>query len=103
MHVPIRITQQDREVSTLHVAAPGVVLIGRHAECHVRLEADLVSRTHARLFLRDTSFIVEDVSSNGTQVAPDEVLHRTQRELEYGSLLGIGPFALTVGEARRAR
>jgi pilus assembly protein CpaF len=102
MQVPIRIAQSDTLVSTLQVAAPGVVLIGRHAECHVRLDADLVSRTHARLVLGPNTFIVEDLSSNGTKVAPDLVLRRTQQELEYGSSLCIGPFALTVGDLRPA-
>jgi len=99
MQVPIRIHENDRPVSTLHFVAPSVLLVGRHSDCDLRLEGDLVSRKHARILLGSSAFIVEDLSANGTEIGPNLKLHGERRELEYGSSLRIGPFALTVGDA----
>ncbi|WP_394836803.1 Flp pilus assembly complex ATPase component TadA [Pendulispora rubella] len=98
MQVPIRVTHRDTDISTMLVAAPAVLVVGRHSECQLRLDGDLVSRTHAKLLLGAATFIVEDVSSNGTEVAPGVMLHRARRELVYGSLVRIGPFAVRVGD-----
>ena len=86
----------------MHFAAPSVLLVGRHSDCDLRLEGDLVSRKHARILLGSTAFIVEDLSANGTEVGPNLKLHGERRELEYGSSLRIGPFALMVGEPMAA-
>jgi pilus assembly protein CpaF len=98
MQVAIRIAENDRPLSTMHFAAPSVLLVGRHSDCDLRLEGDLVSRKHARILLGSTAFIVEDLSANGTEVAPNVKIHGERRELEYGSALRIGPFALVVGD-----
>jgi len=98
MQVPIRVTHHETDISTMLVAAPAVLVVGRHSECQLRLDAELVSRTHAKLLLGAATFIVEDVSSNGTEVAPGVILHRARRELVYGASLRIGPFAVTVGD-----
>ncbi|WP_394847138.1 Flp pilus assembly complex ATPase component TadA [Pendulispora brunnea] len=98
MQVPIRVTHRDTDISTMLVAAPAVLVVGRHSECQLRLDGDLVSRTHAKLLLGAATFIVEDVSSNGTEVAPGVILHRARRELVYGSSVRIGPFAVRVGD-----
>ena len=99
MQIPISVSFIERGdvVSTLLVAAPAVVLIGREAACHVRLEGDNVSRTHARLVLGAATFIVEDLSSNGTEVGTGDVLRRVRRELEYGKSVHIGDYAIRVG------
>jgi pilus assembly protein CpaF len=101
MQVVIRIAENDRPVSALNFAAPSVLLVGRHSDCDLRLEGDLVSRKHARILLGSTAFIVEDLSANGTEVAPNVKIHGERRELEYGSSLRIGPFALMIGEPMR--
>ena len=51
-------------------AAPDSVLfIGRHGSCDIVLSAAEVSRRHARLFVRDGGWIVQDLAStNGTLV-----------------------------------
>ncbi|WP_394822981.1 ATPase, T2SS/T4P/T4SS family [Pendulispora albinea] len=98
MQVPIRVANRETDVSTMLVAAPAVLVVGRHTECQLRLDADLVSRTHAKLLLGAATFIVEDVSSNGTEVAPGLILHRARQELAYGTSVRIGPFSVTVGD-----
>ncbi len=98
MQVAIRITENDGPARAMHFVAPSVLLVGRHSDCDLRLEGDLVSRKHARIMLGSTAFIVEDLSANGTEVTPSLKLHGERRELEYGSQLRIGPFALTIGD-----
>ena len=83
----------------MHFAAPSVLLVGRHSDCDLRLEGDLVSRKHARILLGSNAFIVEDLSANGTELGPNLMLRGERRELDYGSSFRIGPFGLTVGEA----
>ncbi len=98
MLIPIRVSRNQGAVTTRTIAAPAVVFAGRSAECSIRLEDDLVSRTHARFVLGAASFIVEDLSANGIGLGGDDVLRRDKRELVYGSSVRIGPYALTVGE-----
>jgi pilus assembly protein CpaF len=98
MQVTIRIFENDRPSATLQFAAPSVLLVGRHSDCDLRLEGDLVSRKHARILLGSASFILEDLSANGTEVGADLKLKGGRKELEYGTVLKIGPFALLVGE-----
>ena len=45
------------------------LVIGRHPSCDVVLDADTVSRRHARLVFRDGSWILQDLdSTNGTRL-----------------------------------
>ncbi|MEO6788549.1 MAG: FHA domain-containing serine/threonine-protein kinase [Chthoniobacteraceae bacterium] len=51
------------------VLEPGNYVSGRNPECPIRVDADLVSRQHARLILNYDHALIEDLgSSNGTQV-----------------------------------
>ena len=52
-----------------HILTPGDYVIGRNPDCHLRVDADLVSRQHAKLFLNFDNALIEDLgSSNGTFV-----------------------------------
>ena len=45
------------------------ILIGRHPDCGVQLESNAVSRRHARVFVHDGRYAIEDLGSgNGTSV-----------------------------------
>jgi WD40 repeat protein/serine/threonine protein kinase len=56
------------------VLPPGQYVIGRTAECDIQVNADLVSRTHARLVITDDGAHIEDLgSSNGTFVNDEQV------------------------------
>ena len=45
------------------------ILIGRHPDCGVQLESNAVSRRHARVFIQDGRYLIEDLGSgNGTSV-----------------------------------
>ncbi len=51
------------------VLTPGDYVIGRNSDCPIRVDADLVSRQHAKLILNYDHALIEDLgSSNGTQV-----------------------------------
>ena len=63
--------------------------IGRAAGCGVRVEDSYTSALHARLFRRDESLWVEDLSStNGTWVNAERIASATR--LGRGDLLQVG-------------
>lgn len=53
---------------------PGEYLIGRDPECEIRVDSTRVSRRHARLDLRYSEWLIEDLgSSNGTWVGGERI------------------------------
>jgi DNA-binding winged helix-turn-helix (wHTH) protein len=73
--------------------AEGENLIGRDAECRVRIASSTVSRRHARLSLVAGEAILEDLSSkNGTWVN-DTAVHRPVR-LTDGDTFRVGSVSL---------
>src|SRR5689334_22759337 len=95
--VPVRVLRDGSVVATFDLAAPAIIVLGRQADCAVRLDADLVSRHHARLVLGPEFFALEDLSANGTLLPSGDVVHRARRDLPYGTALGVGPFMVEVG------
>jgi pSer/pThr/pTyr-binding forkhead associated (FHA) protein len=78
-----------------HVLAPGDYVIGRNADCHLRVDADLVSRQHAKLTLNFDNALIEDLgSSNGTFVNDAPITGRTR--LWPGQKIRIGAATLTL-------
>jgi serine/threonine protein kinase len=62
------VSQDDAEL-VRYVVEPGAYVIGRDAECELRVEADRVSRRHARLTVHGNEWLIEDLgSSNGTRI-----------------------------------
>lgn len=67
----------------------GELTIGRATECFLRVDDDLVSRRHARLFVNATSVVFEDLGSrNGSRVNGEAVNRPT--ELRIGDTFEIG-------------
>ena len=61
------------------VFTPGDYVIGRDPECQIRVDADRVSGTHAKLILNYDHALIEDLGSpNGTQVNGQAVAERTR-------------------------
>jgi DNA-binding winged helix-turn-helix (wHTH) protein len=59
--------------------SPGESVIGRDRECAVRIDADSISRHHARLHVNGDDISIEDLGSkNGTWVAGERI-HGTVR------------------------
>ncbi len=78
MIVPITevIAWRDDEELFRGRLSPGEYLIGRESECDIQVDAAKVSRQHARLELRYSEWLIEDLgSSNGTWVG-EEKIHR---------------------------
>jgi pilus assembly protein CpaF len=71
----------------------GPISIGRHPNCVLRLESDLVSRQHAVVEVRAQSIVVEDVSTNGT-LAGDRLLRREAIEVPFGTPIVVGNFTI---------
>ena len=69
-------------------------IIGRRADCSLRIPSPLVSRQHCELTQAGTRLIVKDLgSSNGTFVNGAKI---KQKELKSGDTLGVGPITFIV-------
>jgi len=69
----------DGVVQARHLVEPGEYEIGRLAECAIQVEADLVSRRHARLTINYHDALIEDLgSSNGTQLNGEAIREPTR-------------------------
>jgi hypothetical protein len=75
---------------------------GRDIACDIVVEGDKVSRSHARIFLRQGKFVVADQSANGTYVRMQHraeiELHREEFVLLGGGSIGLGQGVDEVGE-----
>jgi pilus assembly protein CpaF len=71
----------------------GPISIGRHAQCVLRLDSDLVSRQHAVVQIGPQSMLVEDVSTNGT-LAGGILLRREAIEVPFGTPVVLGDFTV---------
>jgi pilus assembly protein CpaF len=80
--------------------ANGPLTIGRHPQCSLRLDSDLVSRQHAVIQAGHGTLRVEDVSTNGT-IAGDLLLRRDSVEVPYGTPIVVGDFTVFVYPAEQ--
>ena len=68
-------------------------VLGRHPDCEIQLESNMVSRRHARVAAEGGQFFVEDLGSgNGTFVNGKQITERTA--LRHGDRLKLGPILL---------
>jgi pilus assembly protein CpaF len=91
LEVMIQSDAGQQRTETCPAGAP--ISIGRHPQCVLRLDSDLVSRQHAIVHPTQTSMVVEDVSTNGT-IAGDRVLRREAIEVPYGTPIILGDYTL---------
>jgi pilus assembly protein CpaF len=91
VRVLIQSESQGQRQETMVVTGP--ISIGRHAQCVLRLESDLVSRQHAVVQIGPQSILVEDVSTNGT-LAGGILLKREAIEVPFGTPVVLGDFTL---------
>lgn len=85
------------------VAAGGSLNIGRDASNDVVVPTEHASRRHARVFARDTHFVIADQSSNGTYLMVDGGAHELRLRREQAVLgergwIGLGKTAATHGD-----
>lgn len=75
------------------------LLVGTHQDCHVRVSdsSGLLSRHHAKLVREDRTWILHDLSKNGTRL---DGMPLPRFALEPGSLIGMGATTLVVESTR---
>src|SRR4051794_33849750 len=100
MHVQVVVQSDDGVQRTELYPAEAPLTIGRHPQCSLRLDSDLVSRQHAVIEALDGTLRVEDVSTNGT-IAGDLLLRRDSIEVPYGTPIVVGDFTVFVYEAEQ--
>src|SRR5579863_5110892 len=93
MNVQVIVQTDDGQERSEVFQPKGPISIGRHPNCVLRLESDLVSRQHAVVEVRPQSMIVEDLSTNGT-LAGDRLLRREAVEVPYGTPIVVGNFTI---------
>jgi serine/threonine protein kinase len=83
------------ECVTIYRVPPGEYLIGRDSSCHLAVDADNVSRMHARLAFHGHRIIVEDLeSANGTLIGGIKICLPTP--IQNGTEVHIGAARLLV-------
>src|SRR5215472_6836720 len=93
MHVQVVIQSDDGKERNEICPADMPISIGRHPQCVLCLDRDLVSRQHAIVEAGPGSIRVEDLSTNGT-LAGDRLLRRTSLEVGYGTPIVVGNFTM---------
>jgi pilus assembly protein CpaF len=93
MYVQI-VIQNDEGMQRTELVPVGVpITIGRHPQCDLRLDSDLVSRQHAVVQGNAASMFVEDVSTNGT-IAGDVLLRHEAVEVPFGTPIVVGDYTV---------
>jgi pilus assembly protein CpaF len=93
MNVQVIVQTDDGQERSEIFQPKGPISIGRHPNCVLRLESDLVSRQHAVVEVRQSSLVVEDLSTNGT-LAGDRLLRREAIEVPFGTPIVVGNFTI---------
>jgi serine phosphatase RsbU (regulator of sigma subunit) len=79
--------------STTHELSRDETVIGRHPECHIQIDSNMVSRKHARVFRDGSRFLVEDLGSgNGTTVNGVRIVNPTP--LSHDDRVKLGPILI---------
>jgi serine/threonine protein kinase len=74
---------------------PGAYVIGRSPDSDIHIETPLISRSHARLTIKERECVIEDLgSSNGTFVSDEKITAVTI--LRIGSKVMLGPVTLEI-------
>ncbi|MCL2778042.1 MAG: Flp pilus assembly complex ATPase component TadA [Polyangiaceae bacterium] len=102
MQLQIVIRSDDGKQRTEVYPAGSPITVGRHPQCGLQLDSDLVSRQHAVIRPGPGALRVEDVSTNGT-MAGTVLLRRETIEVPYGTPIVVGDFTVVVHQADAGR
>src|SRR5436190_2587947 len=79
--------------SSTHDLTKDESVIGRHPECDIQIDSNMVSRKHARILQDGGKFFVEDLGSgNGTTVNGQRITGKTP--LAHDDRVKLGPILL---------
>jgi adenylate cyclase len=95
----VRLHLRYRASELMVTADTFFVLLGRDRSCNLVVDADLVSRVHARIEYRRGKFVLIDQSTNGTFVTPQD---RQQVYLRREEMPLTGCGSIGLGQAPRA-
>ena len=96
----LTIIRPDGPVETRTFLA-GVYVIGRSPQSDIHIETPLISRSHARLTIKESGFVIEDMgSSNGTFIGGEKISAATILRSEDTVMLG--PVTLEIRRAPSA-
>lgn len=71
----------------------GETVIGRLPECAVQINSNMVSRKHARVLLRDSEYLIEDMGS-GNKTYVNGKIAEGETPLKHGDRIKLGPVLL---------
>ena len=91
--VKLKIKDDEGQTTTVSLTRDEYT-VGRKEGNTIRLTAENVSRTHARLLKKGTEVHIEDLSKYGTRVNGERI--RTSRRLTDGDVIMIGDYALSL-------
>ena len=78
------------------------VVVGRHPECQIQVDSNMVSRKHARVLREGKRFYVEDLGSgNGTTVNGQRIAAKTQ--LAHDDRIKLGPILFRFEDPNASR
>ncbi|PKN59519.1 MAG: hypothetical protein CVU56_00400 [Deltaproteobacteria bacterium HGW-Deltaproteobacteria-14] len=91
--VKLKIKDDEGQTTTVSLTRDEYT-VGRKEGNTIRLTAENVSRTHARLLKKGTEVHIEDLSKYGTRVNGERI--KTSRRLTDGDVIMIGDYALSL-------
>ncbi len=95
MHAQLRVVQKQANVQQVRLLSETV--IGRSADCNLKIASTQVSRRHCRVVVNDLGVYVEDLcSANGTYLDGKRLLPNQLTLAPAGSQLVIGPATFAV-------
>lgn len=93
----IRLSVQNPANKSKSVTLTKTTLVGRAADCDLKLKSDLVSRYHCKIFVTDSVALIHDLgSSNGTFIDGNKLTPKRDTKLAPGCLLSIADISFRV-------
>ncbi|MBL8600841.1 MAG: Flp pilus assembly complex ATPase component TadA [Myxococcales bacterium] len=93
--VLLQIETPNAPPMTYMVPAGGEISIGRDETCTVVLASPDISRRHVTISIQPNAIVVQDSSSNGTQVGAQRVV-RSAVPVPFGTPIQVGPYVIRV-------
>jgi type II secretory pathway predicted ATPase ExeA len=90
------VARRGQPIARLPLATTGSLLIGRTADCDLRLDSSFISRRHCRIVTAGGNSVVEDLdSTNGIAVNGGRHQRGVRHPLSNGDEVRIGDYTLT--------
>jgi serine phosphatase RsbU (regulator of sigma subunit)/pSer/pThr/pTyr-binding forkhead associated (FHA) protein len=87
--------------STIYELKQHEMVMGRHTDCQIHLDSNMVSRKHARVICEDSTWYVEDLGSgNGTVINGQRITSKAV--LKHDDRIKVGPMLLRFEDSTTA-